>query len=126
MKHFYQFLLLSLFCLASNSSFAQEGLKFSKTFIIEVPKDGYAFTVPDGKIWRIEAAGSGGAVDAIWIENVAGESMFAIAQRPNIATAPSVSSHFNLASNFIGKFTLLGLGKNIKGFVSITEYIITP
>jgi hypothetical protein len=124
MKIFFQCFLFFALCLASLESIAQDGLKFSKTFIIEVPKDGHAFTVPEGKIWRIEVAGGTG-FSTLWIENKLEEKMFVISLHYG-ATGGSFQSHFNLNSNFSGKFSMTGTAKDAKGFVSITEYTITP
>jgi len=122
MKFFFQCFLLFALCLSSIESMAQDGLKFSKTFIIEVPKDGHAFTVPEGKIWRIEAAGGLG-VGGIWLKNQSSEKMFLCYSGIN---ASFLQNPFNLSSHFAGHFILEGTAKDPKGFVSITEYTITP
>lgn len=123
MKFFLPCLLFFALCLSSIESIAQDGLKFSKTFIIEVPKDGHAFTVPEGKIWRVGAAG-GTDFGWLWLQNRTGENMFVVGAHINNGAA--LNSHFDLASNFSGKFSMISQSKDAKGFVSITEYTITP
>ena len=115
----------STFFLAAKVVSAQGNLQFNQVKLYDLTSGtAQAFTVPAGKVWKIESAGAGQTGCSVYLQNSSAVSMAYL----YISSASSTESVFPiwLPSGFVGDF-LYGNGcAPFKGMVSIIEFNVIP
>lgn len=101
---------------------AQGNLQFNQVVIITVPAGGSTnFTVPAGKVWKIESAGVGGAGStALYMRDATATTVAYFIGISNITPFP-----FWLPESFSGSFVSGGTNP-YKDVVTIIEFNIVP
>ncbi|TND10479.1 MAG: hypothetical protein FD123_121 [Bacteroidetes bacterium] len=114
---------LVLLFISSPELKAQSNLLFSRAIIYNIPGDSLQnFTVPAGKVWKIESSGSSepGSSGAIIIKDALNRKMSYLTGA-STATGNAVYPIW-LPAAFSGSFVTI----NQRGFISIIEYTVTP
>ena len=120
---------LALMCFAGTAAAqaADTTLSFSKVILYDIGftsmTNTQSFTVPAGKVWKIESVsmGSSGSPPAIFLRN---STPLNIAFFANPVSTASASFPFWLPSGFSGSF--LNNNPSYRCSVSISEYTKTP
>ncbi len=106
-------------------SFAQGNLQFNQVIVITL--DGQtpqSFTVPAGKVWKIESASSGYYSSTVYMRDGAGEFL-ATLYSSNVGYR--VNYPYWLPSNFSGDFIRYGnVSSGPKSTISILEFNVIP
>jgi hypothetical protein len=124
-------LCLSLLCFEGKANalapLADTTLSFSKVILYDLgatsPSNAQTFTVPSGKVWKIESVsmGSSGSAPTVFLRNSSTQN---IAFFASSASTASASFPFWLPADFSGSF--LNNSSSYRCSISITEYTKTP
>jgi hypothetical protein len=116
-------LLLVLFAvLLFGAAKAQGNLQFNQVVIIDLAPSGTQnFTVPAGKVWKIESCGTGTTTPGIHLRNM---SLVYLAFFGSSTSGSSVSYPFWLPSNYAGNFQ--NNSSSQRSVLSIIEFNVVP
>ena len=111
--------------LITSASFGQGNLQFNQVVLITLNIDTpQAFTVPAGKVWKIQSAGVGTSSTSIYLRDSAGEGLAIL-----YSTSSDVEIKFPywLPTGFTGDFRRFGNTSTApKATVSIIEFNVIP
>lgn len=123
MKNFIT-LLAVVFCavLFTHESHAQGNLQFNQVILFSVPQNTTAaFTVPAGKVWKIESFGVGGTSStSILVRDASANTIAYLCGAQVTASLP-----FWLPSSFSGSFQSTGTNP-YRDVISIIEFNVVP
>ncbi len=113
-------LFLSLLFLVTVGALSQGNLQFNQVIVYDVPiSSSQLFTVPAGKVWKIESVGMGssGSQPALFLRNAAAQN---IAHFSSTSAGASVAYPFWLSAGFVGSF--YNYNPSYRCCVSIIEF----
>jgi hypothetical protein len=113
-----------IFCLLffADRSYAQGNLQFNQVILFTVPANTtVAFTVPAGKVWKIESIGVGGASSTSVVLRDGSANMIAYL----LGTTNASQLPFWLPESFSGSFQSTGTNP-YRDVVSIIEFNVVP
>jgi len=116
-----------LICFSSfgNKIFAQGNLEFNQVrFFDLISGTAQTFTVPAGKVWKIESAGAGSSGCNVYLQNSAAVTMSYL----YVSSASSTQSPYPiwLPSGFTGGFIYWAGCAPYHGMVSVIEFNVVP
>lgn len=106
----------------SKSSSAQGNLQFNQVILLDIPFNSVQnISVPAGKVWKIESAGSGSSSsNGVYLRN-ASATAIAYFATANVSSSPYP---YWLPSGFIGSFQ--NIHPSLRMTVSIIEFNVVP
>lgn len=117
-----------IFCLVlfTDKSYAQGNLQFNQVINLIIPANTIVpFTVPAGKVWKIESAGLGGSSSSSLILRDASALPIAYFFGATSTSGGNAPFPFWLASSFSGSFQSTGTNP-YRDVVSIIEFNVVP
>ena len=121
-----KFLLIMIgFIMLSHTSTAQGNLQFNQVIVFTLDNSTpQAFTVPAGKVWKIQSAGSGYYSSSVFMRDASG-NILAMLYSSNVNYR--VQFPFWLSSGYTGDFYRSGnTSSGPKATVSIIEFNVIP
>lgn len=121
------FLFAAIFIFGfSKTSFAQGNLQFNRVVLYDIPYGTtQAFSVPAGKVWKIESAGASAGSCSVYFQNSAAQNVGNLYYVTASNTQPAYPIWF--PASYSGFFAYnTGGCTSYRAYVSIIEFNIVP
>jgi hypothetical protein len=110
----------------SQTSFAQGNLQFNQVIFYDIPFGStQPFTVPPGKVWKVESVGATSSSCVVWLQNSAGQAIGNLYYVSSSNYQPAYPIWF--PTNHSGFFAYnINNCTGARAYVSIIEFNVVP